>query len=132
VALEKLEGIRREGLIEEERLEELYIRVSEAIREYLGRRYNLSLTNQAGLELTTAELLGLLRGVAWPRTMTGSQVEAFLGECDIVKFARYTPTAKEAEALLAQAFDLVEKTRPRFVVSEEGGEGAGKVAGEGA
>ena len=34
--------------------------MSEAIREYFGRRYDLSLTGSQGLELTTEELLVLL------------------------------------------------------------------------
>ncbi len=112
VAIEKLLAIKAADLIQEDLIEELYVRVSEAVREYLGRRYNLSLTDKAGLELTTWELMALLREVRWPRGLTHADVETLLTDCDMVKFARYTPPPQDAEDLLTRAFRLVELTRP--------------------
>ncbi len=112
VAVEKLRAIQTAGLLEEEAFEAFYVRTSEAVREYLGRRYELSLTDMAGLELTTSELMAQLKETRWPSGMTGVEVESFLMECDLVKFARYTPSLDECEKLLAAAFHIVEKTRP--------------------
>ncbi len=111
IALEKLGAVAAANLPEQGLVEEFYVRVSEAVREYLGRRYNLSLTDQAGLELTTEELIGLLREVRWPRGVSMRFVEALLYDCDIVKFARYTPADDEVDDLLRRAFQLVELTR---------------------
>jgi hypothetical protein len=111
VALEKLQSLRREDLISQEEYEAFYVRLSGILREYLGRRYNLSLADKAGLELTTGELVSSLREVKWPRGFDGHKVETFLYDCDIVKFARYAPTSEEADKLLQEAFDIVQQTR---------------------
>jgi hypothetical protein len=111
VALEKLAALRGEDLLGQGEVEAFYVRLSGVIREYLGRRYNLSLADKAGLELTTSELVALLREVRWPRGFDGHQVQTFLYDCDIVKFARHAPSPEEADALLAQAFGIVERTK---------------------
>lgn len=111
VALEKLLSIQKDNLIAEGEYEAFYVRTSGAIREYLGRRYNLSLTDKAGLELTTGELVSSLHEVKWPRGFDGRVVESFLYDCDIVKFARYAPTEEEAAKLLQEAFSIVERTQ---------------------
>ena len=133
VAKEKLTALQNEDLIEDERFEEFYIRVSETVREYLGRRYNLSLTDQAGLELTTAEIVGLLREIAWPRGLSLLSVEQLLYDCDVVKFARYTPSNTECDDLFDRAWQLVELTRPIMDTSSNAedakpGEGSSKAA----
>lgn len=119
IAVEKLNAVQEDDLIGNEEFEHFYIRVSEAVREYLGRRYNLSLTDQAGLELTTAEIVGLLGDVSWPRGLSLFAVEQFLYDCDVVKFARYTPSGDECHDLIARAFALVESTRPITVVNTD-------------
>ncbi len=111
IALEKLGAIAASSLLDEGQSEEFYVRVSEAVREYLGRRYNLSLTDPAGLEMTTEELTALLLDVRWPRGMDLHFVTLLLQDCDIVKFARYAPTEDEATDVLRRAFQLVELTR---------------------
>lgn len=112
VAIEKLLAIKAADLPAAGLFEEFYVRVSEAVREYLGRRYNLSLTDKAGLELTTWELLALLHNIHWPRGLSRPEVEDLLVACDMVKFARYSPDNAEAEDLLTRAFRIVELTRP--------------------
>lgn len=112
VAIEKLSAIRAANLVADGLYEEFYVRVSEAVREYLGRRYNLSLTDKHGLELTTWELMEHLREVTWPRGLTVHDVEVLLVDCDMVKFARYAPTVEESNELLDRAFRTVELTRP--------------------
>ncbi len=115
IALEKLGAIAGADLIAQGQWEEFYVRVSEATREYFGRRYEISLAGGHGLELTTEEQLELLRDVKWPRGLDLRTVEMFLAECDIVKFARYAPTQEEANALINQAFQIVELTKPTLL-----------------
>ena len=57
----------------------------------------------------------LLAPVKWPRGLDMVSVAAFLQECDIVKFARYAPTQEEANALINQAFQIVELTKPTLL-----------------
>jgi len=130
VAIEKLVAIRGANLVGEALYEEFYVRVSEAVREYLGRRYNLSLTDKQGLELTTWELMDHLRQVSWPRGVSVIDVETLLVDCDMVKFARYAPTQEEADEILSRSFRLVELTRPTLLGAEALGSGEGAEQGQ--
>lgn len=130
VAIEKLVAIRAANLVGEALYEEFYVRVSEAVREYLGRRYNLSLTDKQGLELTTWELMDHLRQVSWPRGVSVIDVETLLVDCDMVKFARYAPTQEEADEILGRSFRLVELTRPTLLGAEALGSGEGGEQGQ--
>jgi hypothetical protein len=104
VALGKLAAIERERLPEKGAIMEYYVRVSEAVREYLGARYGVD-----GLFMTTGELVRALA----PHDLQGvplSRVRAFLEECDLVKFASFDPAPKEIEWLLSTAKGLVRET----------------------
>ena len=81
-------------------------RLSDAMRQYFGGRYGFD-----GLESTTDEVLAHIRkqprrGLAVP------EVTLLLGECDLVKFAKATPTAEDCERLLETAFRMVNDTTP--------------------
>jgi hypothetical protein len=113
VALTKLAAIERERLPERGAVMEYYVRVSEAVREYLGARYGVD-----GLFMTTGELARALE----PHDLQGvplSRVRAFLEECDLVKFANFAPETKEVEWLLATAYGLVRETMKVMTAEEE-------------
>jgi hypothetical protein len=106
VALEKLDEVRHAGLLETERYSEYFDRVNDTIRLYLGDRYGFD-----GLESTTDEILQAMKlvphfGVAIP------EIAAFLQECDLVKFARMTPSNEECLRTLDQAERVVRATMP--------------------
>ncbi len=111
-ALIKLAQIERERLPESGALMDYYVRVSEAVREYLGARYRVD-----GLMMTTGELLRSLES-ADLRGVPHSRVRAFLEECDLVKFANFAPSPEEIEWLLATAYGLVRDTM-QVVTPEE-------------
>lgn len=105
IALEKLSAIRAANYLERGELKPFYFGVSEAIREYLGNRYGFD-----SLELTTTELMDDMR----PVEMVGighSELEIFLSDCDLVKFARYIPPLQDAQRIVAQAEHIVHTTK---------------------
>lgn len=106
VALEELAAIRRAGLFDEERYPEHFARVSATVRKYLGNRYGFD-----GLESTTREILGVLRNLAPPPPVL-AEIEQFLRQADLVKFARLTPTEEECTAALEQGEHIVHSTIP--------------------
>jgi hypothetical protein len=106
VALEELFDVRHAGLVAEGRLAEHFDRVSDTVRKYLGARYGFD-----GLESTTREALGMLRGVA-PRIGPLDAIETFLRQADLVKFAKTVPTADEGELALVRAEHIVRETLP--------------------
>lgn len=106
VALEELDAIRTAGLIETERFEEHFDRVSNAIRRYLGDRYGFD-----GLESTTREMTLELRRIVPPVAVL-EEIERFLGHADLVKFARLTPSEAECTGALELGERIVRATIP--------------------
>ena len=85
---------------------EHFDRVSDVVRRYLGDRYGFD-----GLESTTREMLGELRRTT-PRIPVLDEIERFLRQADLVKFARLTPTEPECSTALNEAQLIVERTVP--------------------
>ena len=108
IAYEKLDAIKDAGLLEDGRIKEFHVRLSEAIREYLGNRYRFD-----SLELSTEELIQILRRLPLEPAMFDTMLE-FMNETDLVKFAKLIPTLDESRGLLDAAYQIVEKTTPRL------------------
>jgi hypothetical protein len=127
VAFEKLDEVRHAGLLEVGRFGEYFDRVSDAMRNYLGALYGFD-----GLESTTDEIVAKLRrahvqGVALP------EVVAFLQDCDLVKFANFTPDLGECTRVLEAGERIVHQTMPRAPTFQSAPSGpAGSGGGGGA
>jgi hypothetical protein len=108
VAMEKLDRLGA-LLAEGGDLRPFYFLLSEAIREYLGGRFGFD-----SLEMTTEELVATLRRspLESSRGVLGSEIEGWLSACDLVKFAKVSPSLEQARGSLETAIRLVEATRP--------------------
>ena len=108
VALEALQALQESKLLDEEEWKLFYLQLSGIIRRYLGRRWSFP-----GTEWTTTEIMAKLHTIDDPDFgIEAETVGDWMRSCDRVKFAGYLPTRAEAEARLAQAFDIVEATLP--------------------
>jgi hypothetical protein len=109
VAMEKLDRLGSR-LAEGGDLRPFYFELSEAIREYLGGRFGFD-----SLEMTTEELMVAMRHVPLTSTrgVLGSEIEGWLSGCDLVKFAKVSPSPEQARGALETAILMVEATRPR-------------------
>jgi hypothetical protein len=100
-------------------LKEFYVELSEILRAYAGGRWGFD-----SVELTVEELIVELRS----RFLAGLDLvllERVLKEADFVKFAKYVPSAIEAETAINGAFSIVDHTRPAAPRQEaESGVGA--------
>jgi hypothetical protein len=88
------------------------------MRRYIEGRYRVD-----ALEMATYEVIqGLERvGVAFD---TRVQFDRFLGDCDMVKFAKLRPAIEACREMIPRARKLVDETRELGVTAEtEGGEG---------
>ena len=106
VALERLDRLGALGFLENADNRPFYFAISEVMRDYLGGRYGFD-----SLELTTDELLAELRGKAGRDVML-AEIQGWLIDCDLVKFAKVSPTAAEARGALESAIRIVTATRP--------------------
>ena len=111
VAFEELFAVRYAGLAREARYAEHYDRISDAVRKYLGGRYGFD-----GLETTTREMTSLLKRIE-PPVVELPTILAFLDECDLVKFARFTPSDEDCTRVLDQAEYIVRVTIPPTVAT---------------
>lgn len=82
-----------------------YFRLSEIIRQYLARRYQIN-----ALEATTEELLHELQDQPL-QVEHRMLISDFFGRCDLVKFARYIPPMEETEQGYKAALEIVDCTR---------------------
>lgn len=105
IALEELERLRGRRLTEHGLFKEYYSALSGIVRAYLERRFSVRAP-----EMTTEEFLltsargGRLHGVH--RALLGE----FLGESDLVKFARHVPTLADSERAFTAARRFVDET----------------------
>ncbi len=113
IAFEELFAVRYAGLAKEARFAEHYDRVSDAVRKYLGGRYGFD-----GLETTTREMTSILKRVE-PPVVELTTILGFLDECDLVKFARFTPSDEDCTRILDQGEHIVRVTIPPTVVVPE-------------
>jgi oxygen tolerance protein BatD len=106
IALERLDRLGAYGFIENADNRPFYFAVSEIIRDYLGGRYGFD-----SLEMTTDELGEELRQRAG-RELVLSEVKGWLAACDLVKFAKVSPSVTEARGTLESAIRIVTTSRP--------------------
>ncbi len=90
---------------------ELFDRVSDTVRKYLGARYGFEGLGFDGLETTTAEMMTLLKRVR-PGVPGLDGVNVFLSECDLVKFAKVDPGISDCSLALDRAEAIVRATIP--------------------
>jgi hypothetical protein len=106
LALEKLEKAR--ALLREDNPMPYAVLVSEAIRSYLGQRFEAPSTRR-----TTEEFLRQMEADrTTPLAEHRDLLRDFLHSCDLVKFARYQPTLTELEQVQQRATTFVTATKP--------------------
>ena len=111
IALERLDRLGALGFLENADNRPFYFAVSEVIRDYLGGRYGFD-----SLEMTTDELIAELKRHAGRELILG-EIQGWLSACDLVKFAKVSPTAGEARGALESAIRIVKATRPAPAVT---------------
>lgn len=81
-----------------------YDRISDAVRAHLGETYGFD-----GLESTTDEILSRMKRIPSP-SFPFKDIERLLGDCDLVKFAGYSPPAEEADPIASLAESVIRAT----------------------
>jgi hypothetical protein len=101
VAIEEIDRLNEKGLIEKGLIKEFYTEISDIIRKFLEGCYGVT-----ALDRTTWELYYEMRKKRIKREVT-DRVRDFLEECDLVKFAKYTPVPEEVRSIIAKAYEIV-------------------------
>ena len=106
IAYEQLEELRLKDYIRQGKIKEYYTEVSDIIRHYLENRFALRAP-----EMTTEEFLESARDAAALISEHKNLLKEFLLCSDLVKFARYAPSADEVNAIFDSAKHFVDETK---------------------
>jgi len=106
IAYKQLEALRQKDLIRQNRIKEYYSEISDIIRHYLENRFLLKAP-----EMTTEEFLFYVRDYGQLVAEHKTLLKEFLLACDLVKFAKYAPSAKEINVIFVSAKKFVDQTK---------------------
>lgn len=115
-ALMKLDQLNREQLWQKGFVKEYHTRITEIIREYFEKRFNLP-----ALELPTSEQIEYLKHIPDAKEII-SLTESFLTNADLVKFAKFVPMDGVNSEMMKQAIEIVNRTAQKVRV-QQGEEG---------
>lgn len=104
-ALEELQSARS-GLINTGDIKAYFVEVSDTIRRYIERALSLKAP-----EMTSEEFLNSLRDSTALTPQHKELLKGFMNACDLVKFAKYTPSGTETEELYLTAKNFIDETR---------------------
>ena len=101
VALKKLEKIRTDKLWQSGKDKLFYTGVTDAVREYIEKRYSVR-----AMEQTSAEIMDSLKDKKIDDKILGD-LESMFSTSDLVKFAKHSPGAEENEKAIPAAVNFV-------------------------
>lgn len=107
VAISELQRLKDSHLLKRKLVKQYYINLSEIIRRYIQRRFQI-----IALDRTTQEIKQELKGIKIDRGII-ELIHNFLEDCDLVKFAKFNPPAEKIDQNWEQGTDIVESTKPR-------------------
>lgn len=105
VALEKLNAIREEKIWQSGRVKEYHTQLTDVVREYIARRFEVSSAEQ-----TSDETLRAMRPLLNDKNELFEQLRRMLTLADLVKFAKWQATPDENELSLRSAYAFVKET----------------------
>jgi hypothetical protein len=106
IAYDILRRLKEDKLVEAGRIKEFYERLSDCLRHYIEHRFSLRAP-----ERTTEEFLAELKDEEALSSEYRNDLKMFLEHCDLVKFARFDPSAEQIEETLRMVQEFVDKTR---------------------
>jgi len=106
IAYEQLEALKAKDYIGQGLIKEYYTEVSGIIRHYLENRFSLRAP-----EMTTEEFLVSARNAAELISEHKNLLKEFLLCCDLVKFAKYAPSAEEVNSIFNSAKNFIDQTK---------------------
>ena len=114
IALKALEEIKARGLVEAGEIKEYYFLISNVLRHYIENRFELMAP-----EMTTEEFLQELGKTTVIESKYQSILKDYLVHCDMVKFAKYSPSPDEIDEIYSIAVDFIDQTKEEEEPVEE-------------
>jgi hypothetical protein len=106
IAYDRLRALVKQDLVKAGKIKEFYECISDILRHYIEHRFELRApertTEEFLAELTSANVLG---------KTDQQRLREFLQHCDLVKFARYSPTTEQIQKTFDLVKDFIETTK---------------------
>jgi hypothetical protein len=112
-ALTALRILEEKKLWQQGLVKEYYSEVTEIIRRFFERRWNI-----IALEMTTDEIMVQIKHVP-EALMIWKEMGSFFLTADLVKFAKYQPSPAEHEQEMRSAYEIVRSMTPKTSVETE-------------
>ena len=106
IAYERLKALVKENLVEAGKIKEFYEQISGILRHYIEHRFELRAP-----ERTTEEFLAELKYTDMLSGSDKESLEEFLTHCDLVKFAKHSPTTEQIQRTFDLVKEFIEKTK---------------------
>ena len=106
-AVKGLQSLEAEKLWQQGAIKEYYSRLTDILRLYIQRQYQVN-----ALEQTTDELMEKIKPVT-QLNQQRNNLETILQTADLAKFAKLQPTPEEHESCMHKAKEIVEWTKPQ-------------------
>ncbi len=106
LAFEALRKLREMDLIEQGKIKEFYIAISNIMRFYIERRFGVRAPEQ-----TTEEFLEAVSRDGVFDSPTRSTLKQFLFHCDMVKFAKFRPEVEQIQKTIDVTLSFIEQTK---------------------
>ena len=106
IALRELDALRAEKLWQNDKAKLYYTRLTEIIRMYLEKRYEIN-----ALEMTSDEILEALKSINIEDFNNIDLLRGLFVTADLVKFAKGQPLPNENEVNLLNAYQFVNNTK---------------------
>ena len=98
--------LKEKGFLEDRNAKEFYSELSNILRRYLERRFQIE-----ALESTTQELAAVLGAKGFERSLV-DRIKEVLQDADLVKFAKHEPPRSLADQSERAVLEIVERTKP--------------------
>jgi hypothetical protein len=106
IAYARLRSLVEDDLVNAGRIKEFYERISSILRHYIEHRFNLRAP-----ERTTEEFLAELQYADVLAASDKKRLGEFLTHCDLVKFAKHSPTAEQIQRTFNLVKEFIEQTK---------------------
>jgi uncharacterized protein YneF (UPF0154 family) len=106
IAYNRLLALVGQKLVEAGKIKEFYEQISDILRHYIEHRFNLHAP-----ERTTEEFLAELPATNVLSETDQDRLAEFLRHCDMVKFAKYSPTTEQIQKTFDLVKDFIETTK---------------------
>ncbi len=106
IACEQLAALKKKDLITQGKIKEFYIEISDITRRYIENRFNIKAP-----EMTTEEFFFKVKEHPQFKVEHKTLLKEFLLCCDLVKFAKYSPSKQEIDSAFESAEKFITQTK---------------------